>query len=359
MSKSRFLTPLCAAVATIIVVAGCLGGEPAEPTTPECGRAAPPTPRRHLAPPAGTIAPTTPTVADTPIPAQTHCQARGYQRSRTSRRQRQRVTTATAAQTDRPRRRPPRLAGRHLRRPDAHDNGAVARHGRQQALLHPRLRHAIHPQREGRGPALDRHGHHLQERGTVRTGRRLDDEAAGGRRLPGRHAHHRGGLQGLLGARRKAGKHPRMGRRQPHPGQNRRLEGAHGRRDRRGQRPPGGRQPHPGYGRGRQHRAGRRQPCTRVASVHGGVARRYLQARTGAVGRELGQGANRSGAVQPDVRPRQRPHRADSCRPRRQALERPTRHADHREARAPEHPGRSDPGDHVRERRARPDEDRQ
>ena len=66
MSKSRFLTPLCAAVATIIVAAGCLGGEPAEAATPEAAvqRADTPAPTQTVATPESTSAP------DTPIPAQ-------------------------------------------------------------------------------------------------------------------------------------------------------------------------------------------------------------------------------------------------------------------------------------------------
>ena len=69
MSKSRLLTPLGAAVATIIVVVGCLGGEPAESTTPESTvQRDDPTPSR---PAGGTTAPITPTAANTPIPTQT------------------------------------------------------------------------------------------------------------------------------------------------------------------------------------------------------------------------------------------------------------------------------------------------
>ena len=69
MSNSRLLTPLAAAIVTIIVVAGCLGGEPAEPATPESTLqpADTPTPSR---PAAGTIAPTTPTASDAPAPTQ-------------------------------------------------------------------------------------------------------------------------------------------------------------------------------------------------------------------------------------------------------------------------------------------------
>ena len=69
MSKSRFLPPLGAVVVTIIVVAGCLGGEPAESTTPRAAiqRADTPTPP-HAA--GGTAAPRTPAAADTLAPTQ-------------------------------------------------------------------------------------------------------------------------------------------------------------------------------------------------------------------------------------------------------------------------------------------------
>ena len=89
--------------------------------------------------------------------------------------------------------------------------------------------------------ALDRHGHHIQRRLHG-----LDDEAARGRRLPGRHAHHSGRLQGLLGARRQAGEQGQLGRRESDPWRHQGLERTEGWGYHRGRRPQGRRRPYVG-----------------------------------------------------------------------------------------------------------------
>ena len=188
-----------AAAIVVVASAGCGGGEPADPPTPQAAaRAADP------AAPSGTAAepqaPKTPRPADTPLPPRPAAEPPTPRAAEVT------PTTATG-----------RVEPQPLPRPvvpgvDLHDTQVVTSVGR--------MRSNMAPWRDGGGnrffsthvfgtPFM------LNEKGElvpwIATGitsnediDRLDDEAARGRRLPGRHADHGGRLQGVLGARRKA-----------------------------------------------------------------------------------------------------------------------------------------------------------
>ena len=138
------LAPFLAAAIVVVAAAGCARDEPADPPTPK----APATPVDPAAP-TGTAAepqaPKTPRPANTPLPPR----AASKPPTPTATPTPDRVITIGHWGDQFPR--PPRLAGGDGAGADAGHDGPLARRWRQQAVLHARLRHAVHAQREGRG----------------------------------------------------------------------------------------------------------------------------------------------------------------------------------------------------------------
>ena len=185
--------------------------------------------------------------ADPPAPPQGLSLSRKLRRLPCRRRPRPPARSASAP--PRPTRVPLRVRSCCLRSSCGGWGGVVLElHDTQVVTAPGRMRDTMAPWRDGGGNRLfsahvfgtpfmlnekgevlpwDRDGHHLERRL-----HRLDDEAARGRGVPGRNADHRGRLQGLLGARRKAGRTPSPGGREPHARRNQGLGAAEGRRGR-------------------------------------------------------------------------------------------------------------------------------